>query len=203
MVIAFLLIYDDHFILAKMKCIPFHSFFIVLRNMRPGTCDWVHWSYEAKENGNPRSVKILNIEEKTTVCVAALHKFVPRKQLCLYSVTHNMSFTGFTDDVGDDTTEKEEGGEVRRLKTKKTREKMLATMASIKTSSVVGSSESLPAEARLAQPQAPTPVKMRVSGKIFTNNNSSSHTLHSIMRYYLAPDQTPTSPSHRTLSHNT
>ena len=171
--------------------------------MRPGTCYWLHWSYEAKENGNPRSVKILNIEEKTTVCVAALHKFVPRKQLCLYSVTHNMSFTGFTDDVGDDTTEKEEGGEVRRLKTKKTREKMLATMATmatIKTSSVLGSSESLPAEARLALPQAPTPVKMRVSGKIFTNNNSSSHTLNSvldrsnIMRYYLAPRHTPTSP---------
>merc|ERR1712013_534395 len=79
------------------------------------------------------------------------------------SVTHNMSFTGFTDDVGDDTTEKEEGGEVRRLKTKKTREKMLATMATIKTSSVLGSSDSLPAEARLALPQAPTPVKMRVS----------------------------------------
>merc|ERR1711970_27036 len=77
--------------------------------------------------------------------------------------THNMSFTGFTDDVGEDATEQEEGMEVRRVKTKKTREKMLATMASIKTNSVVGSSDSLPAEARLAQPQAPTPVKMRVS----------------------------------------
>merc|ERR1712013_312362 len=52
---------------------------------------------------------------------------------------------------------------LRRLKTKKTREKMLATMATIKTSSVLGSSDSLPAEARLALPQAPTQVKMRVS----------------------------------------
>ena len=81
-------------------------------------------------------------------------------------VIHNMSFTGFTDYVREDATEHEEGGEVRRVKTRKTREKMLATMASIKTNSVVGSSDSLPAEARLAQPQAPTPVKMRVSGKI-------------------------------------
>ena len=86
-----------------------------------------------------------------------------------------MSFSGFTEDVGDE--EQEEGGEVRRVKTRKTREKMLATMASIKTNSVVGSSDSLPAEARLSQPQAPTPVKMRVSGKIFTNNTIFKHKL--------------------------
>merc|ERR1712117_153909 len=78
--------------------------------------------------------------------------------------THNMSFTGFTD-TGDDNTEHEEAAGVKKVKnvTKKPREKMLAAVASIKTSSVVGSSDSLPAEARLAQPQAPTPVKMRVT----------------------------------------
>jgi hypothetical protein len=76
-----------------------------------------------------------------------------------------MSWTGFTEDLTD--AEHYEGPGIRKAKSsnKKPREKLLVAAASLKTSSVVGSSDSLPPEARLIQPQPATPVKMRVSGK--------------------------------------
>ena len=77
-----------------------------------------------------------------------------------------MSWTGFTEDTADKEQNESPGGRKAKSGSRKPREKLLAAAASLKTSSVVGSSDSLPVAARLTQPQPPTPVKMRVSGNL-------------------------------------
>ena len=99
-----------------------------------------------------------------------------------------MSWTGFTEDAADKEQKESPGGRKAKSGSRKPREKLLAAAASLKTSSVVGSSDSsvvgssdsLPVAARLTQPQPPTPVKMRVSGNlgysllyVFRRNTSS------------------------------
>ena len=86
-----------------------------------------------------------------------------------------MSFTGFTEDVTD--AEHSEAPGIRKAKSsnKKQREKLLFAAANLKTSSMVGSSDRLPPEARLIQPQPATPVKMRVSGKYLGFLTASAH----------------------------
>ena len=76
-----------------------------------------------------------------------------------------MSWTGFTEDVTDSEHSGAPGLRKAKSSNKKPREKLLVASASLKTSSVVGSSDSLPPEARLIQSKPATPVKMRVSGK--------------------------------------
>ena len=86
-----------------------------------------------------------------------------------------MSWTGFTEDIT--ASEHSEVAGIRKAKSsnKKPREKLLVAAANLKTSSVVGSSDSLPPEARLIQPQPATPVKMRVSGKYLGFLTASSN----------------------------
>ena len=86
-----------------------------------------------------------------------------------------MSWTGFTEDVADSEHSKAPGIRKAKSSNKKPREKLLVTAASLKPSSVVGSSDSLPPEARLIQPQPATPVKMRVSGKFLCFLTASAH----------------------------
>ena len=86
-----------------------------------------------------------------------------------------MSWTGFTEDVTDSEHSGAPGLRKAKSSNNKPREKLLVASASLKTSSVVGSSDSLPPEARLIQPQPATPVKMRVSGKYLGFLTASSH----------------------------
>ena len=76
-----------------------------------------------------------------------------------------MSWTGFTENPA--YSEHSEASRSRKAKmsSKKPREKLLTAAASLKTNSVIECSDSLPAEARLTQPQPASTFKM-----IFSDN---------------------------------